>query len=97
MHRLLLALTVAALGSPALAATSDDLADAAAAFVAEEVADASADRQQAIAACLVEGFDGLSEEAVATMLAEDDFEDSLDLLVETHPEREAHIETCEEI
>ncbi len=97
MHRLVLALAVPALISPAFAATSDDLAAAATAFIAEEVAEAPADRQQAIAACLVEAFDGLSDETVATMLAEDDFEDSLDLLIKAYPEREEHIETCEEL
>ncbi len=97
MHRLILALTVSAAISPALAATSDDLAAAASAFVVEEVEGASPARQEAIAACIVSAFDGLDDATVETMLAEDDFEDSLDALVKAYPEREDTIETCEEL
>ncbi|MBN9022692.1 MAG: hypothetical protein J0H08_11490 [Rhizobiales bacterium] len=97
MNRLLFALTLAIFAAPALAATSTDLGSAAAAFVAAEVEGASPERQEAIVACLVGAFDGLDDATVATMLAAEDFEDSLDLLVEAHPEREAHIETCEEL
>ena len=97
MHRLALALALSAFVSPALAATSDDLAAAASAFVAEEVEGASPARQEAIAACIVSAFDGLDDATVKTMLGEDDFEDSLDALIEAYPEREDTIETCEEL
>ena len=97
MHRLALALALSAFVSPALAATGDDLAAAASAFVAEEVEGASQAQQEAIAACLVSAFDGLDDATVETLLAEDDFEDSLDALIEAHPEREDTIETCEEL
>ena len=73
------------------------LEDAVSAFVAEEVEGATPERQSAITTCIVSAFDRLDEEEIAGYLENEDFEDSLGQLMEAHPEREAIIESCEEL
>ncbi len=97
MRHLLLACAFSGLASAAVASSDDALPAAVSAFVAEEVDGATAERQDAIAACILTAFDGVPGEVIASVLAQDDFEDGLDLLIETYPEREQIIESCEEI
>ena len=97
MRYLVLACAFAGLASAALASTDDLLPAAVSAFVDEEMENATPERKDAIAACILAAFDGVSDEVLASVLAQDDFEDSLDVLVETYPEREQNLESCEEL
>jgi hypothetical protein len=93
---LALALTAAA-SSTTLAAGRPELPGIAAAFVAEEVEGASPERQRVIAECLISAFDGIGDQELEVMLGEEDFEESLDVLIETYPDREAIVERCEDL
>lgn len=92
----LFAATVAGPGS-ALGQGRAELRDIIATFVAEEVEDAGAARQEAITDCLLAAFDGVSDAELQVFLAEEDFEDSLDALVKAYPEREEALEVCEDL
>lgn len=63
-------------------------------FVAEEAKDATKAQQAAMVDCILEQFAGLDDAAKNSILAEDDFEDSLDTLVETYPDTEDALEGC---
>jgi hypothetical protein len=97
MRTLCLALVLTAAASAAFAAGRPELPGIVAGFVAEEVEGATPERQKVIAACLFSAFDGIGDQELAGMLAEDDFEDSLDVLIEAYPDREAIVETCEDL
>lgn len=97
MRMLCLALAFTAATSAASAAGRADLPEIVAGFVAAEVEGASPERQAAIADCLISAFDGIGDQELAAMLAEDDLDDALDILIEAHPDREAVVETCEDL
>ncbi len=97
MRTLCLALAMTAAASTAFAAGRADLPEIAAAFVAEEVEGANPERQAAIAQCLISAFDGISDRELESMLDEDDFEDSLDVLLDAYPDREMIVEECEDL
>jgi hypothetical protein len=97
MRHLILACAFSTLASAAWASPHDELPAALSAFVDEEIENATPERKEAIAACLLTAFDGVSDEVVTAALAEDDFEDGLGVLVGAHPEREQILESCEEI
>lgn len=97
MRMLCLALAFTAATSAASAAGRADLPEIVAGFVAAEVEGASPERQAAIADCLISAFDGIGDQELAAMLAEDDLDDALDILIEAHPDREAVVERCEDL
>lgn len=92
--RILIGLALGLMTTVSVLAADPRLEAAATAFVAEEAGNASASEQAAMVTCLLAGFDGLGDDEIATILAEDDFEDSLDVLVITHPETEDALEAC---
>lgn len=96
MRKLVLAVTMMTAASAAVAAGRVELPAMIDAFVAEEVEDAGPERREAIAACLLAAFDGIGADPLASILDQEDFEDSLDALVEAYPDREDMIEACEE-
>jgi hypothetical protein len=97
MRTFCLALALTAAASAGFAAGRPELPEIVAGFVAEEVQGAPPGRQEAIAQCLISAFDGIGDQELALMLAEDDFEDSLDVLLEAYPDREAIVERCEDL
>ena len=97
MRTFCLALAMTAAASAALAAGRPELPGIVAGFVAEEVEGATPERQKIIAECLISAFDGIGGQALESMLDEDDFEDSLDVLIEAYPDREAIVERCEDL
>ena len=97
MRMLCLALALTAAASAASAAGRTELPEIVAGFVAAEVEGASPERQEAITDCLISAFDGVEDQELEAMLAEDDLDDSLDILLETYPEREAVVERCEDL
>lgn len=97
MRTFCLALAITAAASAAFAAGRADLPEIVAAFVAAEVEGATPERQAAISQCLISAFDGIGDQELESMLVEDDFEDSLDVLLDTYPEREAIVEECEDL
>ncbi|MCP4382972.1 MAG: hypothetical protein GY798_16385 [Hyphomicrobiales bacterium] len=92
--RILISVAFGLMTTVGAVAESSDLQAAAIGFVAEEAGDASASQQAAMVECILAGFDGLDDAEIATILAEDDFEDSLDALVMAHPETEDALEVC---
>jgi hypothetical protein len=97
MRKVCLALAITAAASATFAAGRSELPGIAAAFVAEEVEGAPPERQAAISQCLISAFDGIGDQELESMLDEDDFEDSLDVLIEAYPDREAIVEECEDL
>jgi len=97
MRTFSLALTITVAASAAFAAGRSDLPEIVAGFVAEEVEGATPERQAAISQCLISAFDGIGDQELESMLDEDDFEDSLDVLLEAYPDREAIVEECEDL
>lgn len=97
MRRFMLILSVAALSGAAHADTSGDLKQAIAAFVAEEIEDASPEMHNAIAACILPVFTGIDDAMIAQVLAMDDFERGLGVVLTAYPEREQILEDCEEL
>ena len=81
---------------PAAAESEIDkkLAAEATSFVDTEAPDASAAQKKAMVDCIMLQFAGLDDDEKNAMLAEDDFEDSLDTLVETYPDVEDALEGC---
>ena len=75
----------------------DILAELVADFVAEERGDAEPDRKATIEACLIAAYHGIRGGELAGLLAQDDFEDSIDALLDAYPDREEIIEVCEDI
>lgn len=75
----------------------DMLADLVAGFVAEERGDADPDRKATIEACLIAAYHGIHGGELAGLLAQDDFEDSIDALLDVYPDRAEIIEVCEDI
>jgi hypothetical protein len=100
--RLITFLLAVAASSAALAISDPGGLDAAlrkalADFVAEEVEDADTpELQQAMVECIYPVFEGIAEEMIAQVLAEDDFERGLGIVLTAYPEREEIIETCED-
>lgn len=78
----------------AQSAVDQRLADEAAAFVADEADGASPAERETMVACLLAEFAGLDDAEKEELLAEDDFEDSLDALIMAHPETEDALENC---
>lgn len=97
MRRVMLILSVVAFAEAAQANTSADLKQAIAAFVAEEMDDAPPEMRDQIAACILPVFDGLDGTMIAQVLAMDDFEEGLGVVITAHPERERILEGCEEL
>lgn len=97
MRTVCLALAIAAVAPAAFGAGRSELPGIAAAFVAEEVEGATPERQVAISQCLISAFDGIGDQELESMLDEDDFEDSLDVLIAAYPDREAIVEECEDL
>lgn len=97
MRTICLALAMTAAASAALAAGRPELPEIVAGFVAEEVEGATPERQAVIAQCLISAFDGIGDQELESMLDEDDFEDSLDVLLDAYPDREAIVERCEDL
>ncbi len=91
-----LAFSIGLTSAPAFAVQMEDLPAAIKAFVAEEAPEASPEKQDDIASCIMGAFADLTAAELESILAQDDFEDTLDALVETYPEREDTIENCEE-
>jgi hypothetical protein len=75
----------------------DSLPDLVSAFVTAERPDADAARHEAISACILGAFEGLSDEELDAFVVVDDFEESFDNLVKVYPEREEIIEECEDL
>jgi hypothetical protein len=94
---LCLALAFTAATSATFAAGRTELPEIISGFVADEVEGASPERQAAITDCLISAFDGIGDQELEAMLAEDDLDDSLGILIEAHPDREAIIERCEDL
>jgi hypothetical protein len=97
MRTFCLALAMTAAASAAFAAGRPELPGIVAGFVAEEVEGATPERKEIIAQCLISAFNGIGDQALESMLDEDDFEDSLDVLIDTYPDREAIVERCEDL
>jgi hypothetical protein len=97
MRRLVFVLSVAAFAGLAHADTNDALKQAIADFITEEFDDVSPSQHEAIAACILPVFDGVGEVMIAEVLAMDDFEHGLGVVLKTYPEREEILEECEEI
>ena len=96
MRSLVLSVAMMAAVPGAFAAGRVELPAMIDAFVAEEVEGAGPERREAIAACLLAAFDGIETDQLASILDQEDFEDSLDALVKAYPDREDMIEACEE-
>jgi hypothetical protein len=97
MRTVCLALAITAAASAAFAAGRSELPGIVAGFVAAEVEGATPERQAAISQCLISAFDGIGDQELESMLDEVDFEDSLDVLLEGYPDREAIVEECEDL
>lgn len=79
------------------AAPRDDLASLVSGFVTAERGDAEPARKANIEACLISAYHGIGDDELTGMLAQDDFEDSIDALLDAYPDREEIIEVCEDI
>jgi len=97
MRRLILALSVIAFSGIAHADTSDALKEAIAAFIVEEIEGLPPEMRDEMAACILPVFDGVGDETIAQVLAMDDFERGLGVVMEMYPEREQILEDCEEL
>jgi len=74
------------------------LREALIAFVAEEIEDATTpEMQQAMVACIYPVFAGIDDAMIVEVLAEDDFERGLGIILTAYPEREEIIERCEDL
>ena len=96
MRRFMLILSIVALAGVPRAEARAELKQAIAAFVAEEM-DAPADARETLAACILPVFDGLDDAMIAEVLAKDDFEHGLGVVLAAYPEREQILEGCEEL
>ncbi len=74
------------------------LREALVAFVAEEIEDAKTpEMQQEMAECIYPIFEGIDDRMITEVLAEDDFERGLGIVLTAYPEREEIIERCEDL
>lgn len=74
------------------------LREALVAFVAEEIEDArTPEMRQAMAECIYPVFARIDDAMIAKVLAEDDFERGLGIVLVAYPEREDIIERCEDL
>lgn len=74
------------------------LRDALVAFVTEEIEDArTPEMRQAMAECIYPVFEDIDGKMIMKVLAEDDFERGLGIVLMAYPEREEIIERCEDL
>lgn len=76
---------------------SGELRAALEAFALEELEGATAEQRGMIVECILPVFDGIEHEMLSRVLAEDNFERGLGIVLTAYPEREAIVEACEEL
>lgn len=97
MRYFIMVLSFAAFAGVAHANASGELKEAIAAFVVEEIENLPPEMRDEMVACILPVFDGMGDAMVAQVLAEDDFEKGLGVILTAYPEREQILEECEKL
>lgn len=76
---------------------SAELREALFAFVDEEIEGIPPELREPMVECILPIFDGIQAEMLSLVLAEEDMERGLGIVLTTYPEREAIMEECEKL